>query len=266
MSNVNYYIQVFISLVKVNLRQFAQYRFNFVLSTVVNLLWIIVQITFVSIIFARVPAINGWGKYEMLLLIGIDEIIFPFFMAFGFTSLKRVEASVVDGTMDYSLLKPINLQFYLTFKHINLMELSPAIFGIVLTVYAYNQLQLQFPSFDVILLLLFLVLIGYWILISLMIIITSVAFKYKRISQLQSTLLVFAQTMIYPIDIYSGYYKLIITTLIPVGIIVDFPARLLTKGLEISWVSYSLFIASIFGVLAYFALKWGIKNYTSASS
>lgn len=265
MNTCSYYLKVFLTIMKANVKQFAQYRFNFLLSTIVNIIWTIIQVTFVNIIFANIPSLNGWSKYEMLLILGIDEIIFPLFLVFSFTSLSRIEGSVIDGTMDYALLKPINTQFYLSFRFINLVEISPVFVGIYLIYYSLQKMSIM-PSLLTLLQFGLLLVIGYWILYCLMLIVTSISFKYKRSFHLVNLLLNFTQCMIYPLDIYSGFFKWFVVLIVPIGILVDFPARLLTKGLHISWISYSFLLAFVLGVIAHFMLRWGIRNYTSASS
>lgn len=70
----------------------------------------------------------------------------------------------------------------------------------------------------------------------------------------------------FPTDIYHGFVRFLVTFVIPVVLIITFPAKGLL-GL-LSWQSITVAIA-VSLILAYFSLKfwyWSLKRYTSASS
>jgi len=242
-----------------------EYRANFLINAIFNIVWTAVQIVFISLIFYNISSINGWSKYEIILLFGIDELIFPLFIALAYSSLTRVEEHVLKGTMDYVLTKPINERFYLSLRHIDLFQISPIIFGITIILYAKNKLGIS-VSFMQIILLIILIFLGVCILYSMYLICVSFAFKFSKSSFLRDIMLSFIGCMIYPLDIYKGIFRIFITVIIPVGIIVDFPARMLVKVLTWDSFGYIVLIALVFGTISNIVWRWGVRNYTSASS
>lgn len=262
---VYYYFNVFRSFLRSSFMVFVEYRANFLINTLFNIVWTIVQITFISFLFYSTSSIKGWSMYEVMLLFGIDELIFPLFTSLALSSLNRVEEYVLQGTMDYILIKPINAQFYVSLRHINFFQISPMIFGISIVIYCVEKLHISI-SITKLFLLILLIFIGVWILYSVYLICVTFTFKFVKASFLRNIVLSFVGCMVYPLDIYSGIFRIIITVVIPVGIIVDFPTRMLVKGLSYNNLLYALLIASLFSLISSIAWKRGIRNYRSASS
>ena len=138
-------------------------------------------------------------------------------------------------------------------------------FGIFIIIFCSSKINLNLSIMKLMLVIL-LIIIGVWIMYSIYLICVSLTFKYLKVSFLKNIVLSFVGCMIYPLDIYKGFFKLIITVIIPVGIIVDFPTRVLAKQLSWNNLIYELLIAKAFGFISSIMWKRGISKYTSASS
>ncbi|WP_158220029.1 ABC transporter permease [Tissierella sp. P1] len=264
-SSLKYYLLILKSFIRNNLIINMEYRSNFVIRGIFSTIWTLVQIIFISLIFYNTKSLKGWSKYEMMLLFGVDQIIFAFFIAFSYSSLSRVDDLIVKGTMDYVLIKPVNEKFYLSLNKIDMFQITPVIFGLAISIYSIIKLNITINIYQYIIVIT-LIIIGVIILHSIYLICVSLSFRYLKTNFVRSIILSFIGCMIYPLDIYNGLFKIIIIIFIPVGIIVDFPVRILVKDLPLGKLLYLFFIALIFSFISSQIWKKSIKSYISASS
>lgn len=250
---------------KARIRMCLIYKNNFLLNLFFNCIWTIVQIVFINIIFLGTSQIENWGKSELLLFFGIDEIIFPLFIMFSYSSWVKLEQMVNDGTIDYILIQPINEKIYLSIHNVDFFQIPTIIFGISLTIYSLIKLQINISIVKVFFLIIF-IFGGVFILNSVFSICVSLIFKYRRLSFLKDIILSFISAMSYPLDIYKGFFRFFIATILPIGILVHFPIIMLLETLTIYNIIYYLLIAILFFVLQNIVWKKMLSYYTSSSS
>jgi ABC-type uncharacterized transport system permease subunit len=74
------------------------------------------------------------------------------------------------------------------------------------------------------------------------------------------------QTMQRPVDMFTGKFKRFLTTIIPLGVIVSYPVKMLWTTNPMQLAGYMTAIVIIFFVIFKSLWAMGIKNYSSASS
>jgi ABC-2 type transport system permease protein len=70
----------------------------------------------------------------------------------------------------------------------------------------------------------------------------------------------------YPLGMYPGWLRLMLTWIIPVGVITTIPAQALTGSLSAQSLILSLGLAATLFLLASALFRFGLKRYASASS
>ena len=68
----------------------------------------------------------------------------------------------------------------------------------------------------------------------------------------------------YPVGLYPGWLRLLLTWVVPVGIMTTVPAEALTGALSPSRLAGSTALALLIGASALF--RFGVRRYASASS
>lgn len=252
---------------KTSLQQEVAFRFDFIVKILNSILVVIGSVGGALIIFSKVDSINGWGFYETLAVTGMFMFIQSFknlFLAPSLSSISGLGGELWTGSFDFTLLKPIPLQLYMSIKNwapLTVIDLtvSLVIFGIAVS----NMLGVITVSG--VMMFIITLFISVVVLYSIMLILTSAAFWY-----LGTPLLWIFDSLMemgrYPVKIYPMVFKNILTWVIPIGIIVTFPAEALlgkVGGLDI-------LLAFIFAVVIYsisiLFFKKSIKKYSSASS
>ena len=70
----------------------------------------------------------------------------------------------------------------------------------------------------------------------------------------------------YPLGLYPGWLRLVLTWVVPVGIITTVPAQALTGGLSMGMLAGSVGLAAALVVAASALFRVGLRRYASASS
>jgi ABC-2 type transport system permease protein len=70
----------------------------------------------------------------------------------------------------------------------------------------------------------------------------------------------------FPVDIYKQPLRNIITFIIPIGIMITFPAKALMGLLSPQWIVLSFTIAAVLLMISLTFWRYALRQYTSASS
>ena len=102
------YFQIMKAYLRGSLMYQMEYKFNFLVGGTFELIWMAMYIIFINVAFLHTKDINGWNKYQMLMLTfqgGLMDSVFTFAVVPG---LKRLPELINKGTLDFLLLKPVN--------------------------------------------------------------------------------------------------------------------------------------------------------------
>lgn len=241
------------------------YKENFIIWSFVTVGWFILNIVFYQIIYLNVDEIAGWEKPQVLILLGF-YFIFDFILwGLLWQNMRQIPEKINQGTMDLELIKPINHQFLLSFKHIGNDDFNSLIFGAVTIIYAMNIGEIHPSLLDIILSLLALsvaVVYIYSAWFSSM----CIAFWFDRIDNLHFLFPGFRQFWRIPRPFYKGIVRGILTFVIPATLITTVPTQFLLKKPTLSL--FLLLIIFAFGTLKFSSwfFKIAVKRYSSASS
>lgn len=218
---------------------------------------------FIYMLVGHTKALAGYSLDQTML----------FFLSFNlvdilsqlvFRDVYRFRAAVVEGTFDYYLIRPINVLFRSLMSGPDFMDFLTLIPIIAALIYLMSSLNLLNPVgvFGYVLLLIFAFIIAtscHILILSLAILTTEIDHAimiYRDITSLGRV----------PVDVYQEPLRGLITFIIPVGVMMSFPAKFLL-GL-ISWQMIIFSGALSFGIL-FFAIQiwhYSLKGYSSASS
>src|SRR5574339_1031395 len=120
---------------KVNIQMSLAYRADTVVNILLNLMWLCWELLSLGIIFSNTETIGGWGFGELIALLGVFRLVHTFMMALVWPNTEKFNQSIRDGSMDYTLLQPINSLFLVTFSRITVWRAWDLILaGVLITV------------------------------------------------------------------------------------------------------------------------------------
>lgn len=136
-------IHIFLCNFKVSILNEMSHKTNFIIRFLSDSVYFFVYFIFYTVIFSYVPRINGWGKYEVLLLMGTFHIVISLFLAFFFPNLVRFPALVKNGELDGILAKPVNSQFLLSTHVVDIGSLTNVLLGVSIIIVSGIELQIK---------------------------------------------------------------------------------------------------------------------------
>src|SRR6195256_6846988 len=163
------YFEIWGIMLRNSLIREMNFKANFILWMIVEVLWFCGQIVFFSIIFGQVDQIGDWSKWEVVLLLGTHQMIAQLFQAFFFVNVSNIPELVRTGKLDSLLVLPIDSQFAVSTKQFGLDSILNAIVGAIVVIVALTKLQIV-PSLGMI--ALYLVALGFGVAVHYSIMLT----------------------------------------------------------------------------------------------
>lgn len=255
------YIRLLGIFIKASFQSETSYRFNFTANLLKTVLNIVGSIGGLAVVFYNSGAINGWGYGELAALLGVyllvqglkDLVIGP-----GLESLSGLSGELWTGQFDYTLLKPVPTQFYISFRKWSLWSLIDIAFAAVIIIVSAGQ-------GGNILLFIAALLVSLLLVYSVLLMLASAAFWYLG-TPLMWIFDSLIQTGRYPVGIYPGFLRIVLTWVIPVGFIITVPAQALSVSLGIPALAGGAGLAVFMFLLAAIFFRSSLKKYSSASS
>ena len=284
MHNNPSYVRVFATFLRNSLVRDMTFRSNFIIESISSLAWVFMNLGFYTLIFMHADEIGkgtGWGQYEFFVFLATTMFVNSLVQAFFMPNAEEFSELIRTGNLDFALLKPIDTQFLISFNKMNWSQLSTFATGLGLLVFSLWKLStrpvnaLSFSPVSVILYPFF-ILCGLLILYSLMITLAASSVWLGRNQSLYNFWFYITNFSRYPMEIYGGPYgaplRHFFTFIIPVLVVVNVPARILTRPIrpEQLW-EWQLSLFALFAtLLSLLFSRWvftrSLLSYRSASS
>jgi ABC-2 type transport system permease protein len=250
---------------KVNIQMSLAYRADAVVNILLNLMWLGWELLSLSIIFNNTQTIGGWGFGELIALLGVFRLVHTMMMALVWPNTEKFNQSIRDGSMDYTLLQPVNSMFLVTFSRITIWRAWDLVLSAVLIVIGINLSGGTTTPLDILTFLL-LTASGAIIIYSLWIVLIALTFWFTKFDNNVTILQALMDAGRYPVTVYPWWLQILITFIIPIAVATTVPLQGLRGDLAISRVLMFLAI----GVASFFVAsqvwKAGLKQYSGASS
>jgi ABC-2 type transport system permease protein len=260
-----YYLQLISAFLKVNLQQAMAYRTDTILSVVLSLIWLGWELLSLQIIFHNTSNLSGWGMGELIALLGIWRLANMMMSALIWPNTERFNASVRDGSFDYSLLQPVNSQFLVSFSRIVVWRVWELLLAAILIVTGISMSQSLVTPFSV---LSFLVLAstGMLVIYSLWIVLIALVFWFTKFDNNVTILQALMESGRYPATIYPAWLRVIVTFIIPIALATTVPLQALRGDLGPTQVATFIGVSAASLFISSKVWKAGVKRYSGASS
>lgn len=258
------YIKILFSLISISFKKYLENRANAFGTLLGAVIQFLITIIFIAVIFNYTKQVNGWSQNEMLFLAGIYRITLGLFYMLAQRGITFLWEYIRLGNLDYLLTKPINSQFFITFRATRPFEFVNIAIGTVLLLYILPKLGLTNNYFTY-LVLLFNLSCGLVILYSIYYMLATLSIWITNFYSLGSMYSIFTNPLTYPTNIYGKSFTFIITYILPLGLVVSVPVEIFLRH------AYALtFFEILFAVFLFYSStrfwNFALKHYTSASS
>ncbi len=250
---------------KVNVQMALAYRADTVVSILLNLMWLGWELLSLNIIFSNTTTLGGWSLGDLIALLGVFRLVNTLMMALIWPNTEKFNQSIRDGSMDYTILQPVNSMFLVTFSRITVWRIWDLVLAIVLIVIGIN-ISGDTTSPLSILTFILLTVSGAVIIYSLWIVLIALTFWFTKFDNNVTILHALLDAGRYPVTVYPVWLRIIVTFVIPVAVATTIPLQALRGDLNLSQVILFFTVGVVSFLIASRVWKSGLKQYSGASS
>jgi len=257
-------IRIFI---ETSVKNETAYNANFWVSLLNSLLNFGTGILGVIVLFGQIETVGGWSFASTLTVLGVYltvGAVRDLFISPSLDSLTGMDGEVWIGTFDFTLLRPVDTQFLASVRRWRLFALFDLLLGLGVLIVAVLRLGTALTAAHLITFLAALAagtITLYAILLAFSgLVFWSPGFLFSWVFD------GIFQMARYPVRLYPGALRLLLTWVVPVGVITTIPAQALTGELSPAALIGSLGFSIALFTGASILFRGGLRRYASASS
>ena len=250
---------------KVNVQMALAYRADTIVNILLNLMWLGWELLSLNIIFSNTTTLGGWGLGELIALLGVFRLVNTMMIAIIWPNTEKFNQSIRDGSMDYTILQPVNSMFLVTFSRITVWRIWDLALAIVLIVVGIN-ISGDTTSPLSILTFILLTLSGAIVIYSLWIVLIALTFWFTKFDNNVTILHALLDAGRYPVTVYPVWLRIIVTFVIPIAVATTIPLQALRGDLNLNQVILFFTVGVVSFLIASRVWKSGLKQYSGASS
>lgn len=259
------YLKLIFHFFKLSLARAINYKSDFIIWSLVSIGWTILTIIFYEIIFLNTDSIGGWSKPQVILIQGLHFILEFFLWGVLWENMREIPTKINTGAMDLELTKPVNHQFLLSFKNISFDNINNLILGIATVIYAVKTGDMTVTLAGFLAGLISLIIASVYIYAGWFMTMC-VAFWFDRFDNLHFLFPSLRHFWKIPQPFYTGFLRIVVTYIIPVGLIATVPAQFIFNQPRWDWLAILSFfaVATLYASHKFFTVA--VRHYGSASS
>jgi len=261
------YLRLIRSFVTVAFQNVLAYQLNFWISLLYSILNLGTGVLAVVVLFNQVEAIRGWTLASTLALLGSYltlGALRQLFIGPSLEALAGMDGEIWSGTFDFTLIRPVDVQFLASVRHWRPLALLDLALGLGVLITAALRMGATVTAVDVIAFVITL-MAGLVILYAILLAFAGLVFWSPGFlfTWLFNALFQMAR---YPVGLYPGWLRLVLTWVVPVGVMTTVPAQALSGDLSVGVLVGSLTLAGVLFGGATWLFRTGLRRYASASS
>ena len=258
-------LKVLSALLKINIQMSLAYRADTLINILLNLMWLGWELLSLSIIFNNTSTLGGWGLPELVALLGVFRLVNTLMIALVWPNTEKFNQSIRDGSMDYTILQPVNSMFLTTFSRITIWRAWDLMLAIVLIGVGINLSGDSVTLFQILTFVL-LAVSGVIVIYSLWIVLIALTFWFTKFDNNVTIMQALLDSGRYPVTVYPVWLRIIVTYIIPIAVATTVPLQALRGDLTVSRILLFVAIGIASFLVASQVWKAGLKRYSGASS
>lgn len=246
-------------------RELAEYRIDTWVALIAGMLAQTSSLLFLSIIFGKIPSLNGWGFYELLFIFSIAVTGRALNMSFLNVPFS-MSGLIQSGQLDVLMIRPVGPFFQATAMRQDMNGLGSVFTGLVIMFYAASNLQIDW-TVGKILYLAVALLSSMFIMLGLWLLVTTLAFWVLEVKALLYPVSWMVDFTRYPLEIFHPFVRGLLTYVLPYAFGTFYPAAFLLRPHEYAWVGWIVpAVAVVLMLLTYRLWLFGLKRYSSVNN
>ena len=242
------------------------YRVNFFVQLFQSLLELGTSLAGLAVIFTYTNSLGGWRPNEMLALVGVYFLVGGIISLVIQPSMSALIDSVRDGTLDFTLTKPVDAQLLVSIQRMAIIwSLLDMLMGTGVLVAALIRLGNN-VGFGEAVAFIGMLLAGGVTVYSFWLILASLSFWFVRVENLLEIFQSVYQAGRWPVSLYPGWLRFGLTFIVPVAFATTVPAEALTGRLGGTTLLGAVGVAILLFAVARLVWRLGLRRYSGASA
>lgn len=258
------YIRLLRIFISTSINAQLEYRANFVVSLIGAVLGAGGALFGLLVLSGDGQAIGGWSYREAMVVVGLFTIVEGFIGGALRPNLNKIGEAIRTGTMDFTLLKPIDAQFFSSTRNVNIFPLLNVGVGVLIIGWALPGIPGVTPAR--VLLAALLLGAALAIVYAIWFMLTTTAFWFVKVENITELFNGLFRAGQFPVSAFPGWVRLLFTFVIPVAFITTVPAQAVVGRIDTPTVVLALVVAIALLAASRWLWSYAIRSYTSASS
>lgn len=250
---------------KIGILNELQYRINFFIQLLQSFISAFVGLFVIYVVFSYTDSLGGWNVNELIVVMGVQMMMGGIITSIIQPNMLKMVADIQQGTLDFILTKPADSQLLVSVREFQIWQLTDVLTGAIIFSWAIFQLK-DTLGYNEILVFLGLLICGGIMIYCFWLMLTTVAFWIVRAEQFAELFNGIYAAGRWPVTIYPGWLQISLTYIIPIAFAVTVPAEVITNKLTPDTVILTVILTVAFFILSRQFFKYGLRNYSSASS
>jgi ABC-2 type transport system permease protein len=259
-------LRILRAFLSVGVLNIVQYRSDFAIAVLNAVISLLTQLLGLSVIFNNTADLRGWTADGLLVLIGIHFFISGLIGLVIRPSMEAMMEGIRLGTFDFLLTKPADSQLLASSRVVAPQAATDVVVGVGVIIFGIIRIGLDLTVGSVVLFLLTLVA-GFATVYGFLLMLSTLAFWFVKLDNI----LVIFQALFgnagrWPVTIFPGWMRPVLTFVVPIAFAVTVPAQALTGQLSAGGALLSVAVAALF--LGASRAFWfvALRRYTGASA
>jgi ABC-2 type transport system permease protein len=259
------YARLYAHFLRFSFSRAMEFRLDFFFRVGMDAIFYAVNLLFFWVIYQHTPFLGGWNFDQALVFIAGVFLLDAFHMTVFANNMWWFPLSVNKGDLDYYLVRPVSTLFFLSLRDFaanSFLNLLLAV-GILIWALSIYPEEISVPALVA---YAFLLSIGMFLQYILQMLFQIPVFWMQSGTGLRDLWFSMSRFSSRPDAIFTGWARRILTTILPLALLVSFPTRVLFGGDFLSLFGQMAAVAIGGFLLLLLLWRWGLSAYGSASS
>lgn len=257
-------MSLYLSFLKISLKEILIYRIDCIAGIFSQLIVQAVSLIFIFIIFQSTENIAGWNFEQILLLYGVTRISIGI-QGYCFDALYHIGPKYIrNGEFDKILLRPVHPLISIIGASREFVSVADFFIGLGMTIYMLYKLAIPITIL-LIMKIIFFSIVGALIIGAILTMFSISSFWTYRSNEVIWSFYKMYTFTEYPISIYNGFIKILITIILPFAFVAYYPT-MDYLGLNHYMIYLAPIIAVVLWIIAIKSWNFALNKYRSTGT
>lgn len=265
LSTLRRYAGLLVLFVRVSIQNEAAYRLDFFIRLATALANLAGELIALWTIFSNARSLAGWDAWQVIVLLGVYRVMIGIIGTVVAPNMRATMEDVRSGALDFVLVRPVNSQFYASFRQVVVWRGIDALLGLGLVVAGCSATAGRMTAWSMASFVVTLAA-GSVIIYSVWLALATTTFWFTRLANVEMVFWNVFEAGRYPVDVYPPWMRWLLTFILPLAFLTTVPAGALTGRYGLTAMAGALVAApaALAGATAFW--RYGLRRYRGASA